>query len=118
MIYAHESGLQNDGKRTSRDTEDRQTTGELWIVPIGGTGKSQSSQAQSFGATGTFDDDGSVMTAGTWLLFLGVRSGDSPWIVGALVGIAGRRSNYGGCGVGKGKVTNIISCAAFGIQLS
>jgi len=70
MVYAHKSGLQSDGKRGSRDTEDRQTTGELWIFPIGGTGKSQSSQAQSFGATGTFDDDGFVMATGTWLLFL------------------------------------------------
>lgn len=70
MVYAHKSGLQNGGKHESRDMEYRQTTGELWIFPIGGTGKSQSSQAQSFGATGTFDDDGFVMTASTWLLFL------------------------------------------------
>jgi len=72
MVYVLESGLLNDGKCESTDTEGQQTTGELWIALIGGTGKSQSSQIISFGSTETSDDDRSVMTAGIWLRFFGV----------------------------------------------
>jgi hypothetical protein len=69
MVYVHKSGLLNDGKRESTDMKGQQTTDEFWIVPIRGTGISQSSQVPSLGTAEVFGDDGFVMTAGTWLLF-------------------------------------------------
>ena len=96
MVYVLKSGLQNDGKCEPTNMMGQQTAGELWIVPIGGTGKSQSSQLLSFGPTGTFDDDGSIVTAGIWLLCSGIS-----------VKIAGR-SNYRGCEMGKGKGTDVL----------
>ena len=102
MVHVLGFGLQDYGECKSAGVEGQQTFRGVWIVPIGGTGKSQSSQVPLFGSTERFDDGKPAITARCLVSLFGVGLGESPRTAEISVEIAGRRVNHRRDNVGKG----------------